>query len=176
MAVLIGILTFSACTSEAPKTQSNVASEIKVDVKKVKNDLSISIVTNFPDETNLHVTVGRPHYLKGKSELYSGDIFSEDIAVKNGKIECKCAINDKKWFDEHSGLTKASAEDFPPVSKIIDSLHIRVLFSPRRKQTEKVLQYTGKNGENLKGDGVDNTFKSFKSFSVEKSIHAKVNK
>ena len=110
----------------------NEMKEYHVDIavnEEEKRTVSVNVETNFPDGTNLHVSIGRNHYLKGKSELYSGDLFSEDLTVQNGSIYITVTINDTKWYNEYQDLVKALPNDFPPISTISDSITIRVMFS-----------------------------------------------
>jgi len=144
---------------------------VNIDVNEEDNrTLALNIKTNFPDGTNLYVSIGRNHYLKGKSELYSGNLFGEDIKVQNGSINTKVAINDFKWHSEYQDLIKALPDDFPPISKISDSVTIRIMFSPLRDQSEEILRILGKSGEFITGEGVEEHAK-FNSFSIEEDFY-----
>jgi len=115
--------------------------------------IKINISTNFPDGVNFLLSIGRTHYLKGKSEDYSGDIFSKDLTVKNRKIETIVEIDDSEWYNEHQRLVKALPDDIMPIRKISDKINIDVLFSPRRNQSADILKVLGSNGEFVSGDG-----------------------
>jgi len=124
-------------------------------INEGERKVKININTDFPDGVNFLLSIGRTHYLKGKNEAYSGDIFSKDLTVKNGKIETIVNINDTKWYNEYQELVKALPDDFSPISKISDKIDIDVLFSPRRNQSADILKILGSNGEFVTGDGAE---------------------
>jgi len=154
-------------TLEAPE-------EYKIDIYNSKvneRNLKIVVTTNFPDGTNLLLSVGRPHYLKGKNEIYSGDIFSSDFTVKRGEIETTVEIDDSKWYNEHKKLVKQLPNDIMPIKQISDEVEISVTFSPARTQSKKILDLVGEYGENLNGEGISKlgkltTFKASKKINI----------
>ena len=136
-----------------------------------KRKLEIVINTNFPDSTNLLLVIRRAHYLKGKSEKYSGELFSNDFAVEKNKIETIVEIDDSEWYSEHQRLVKLLPNDIMPISKISDDVEICVTFSPARTQTKNVLDLVGEYGEFIKGEGIDKlgkltTFKASKKINI----------
>ena len=146
--------------------------EYKIEISTRKIDqrkIDIIIETNFPDGTNLLLDVSRSHLLKGKKEKYSGDLFSEDLTVRKGKIQTKVIINDAKWYNEYQDLSKALPNDFPPITTISDEIKISVLFSPRRNQSKETLEILGENGEYINGEGLDKSL-SFSTFRVTKEL------
>lgn len=137
----------------------------KIDTREIK----ISIKTNFPDGTNLLVDVNRTHFLKGIDEKYSGDIYSKNISVINGKIETIVYIEDSNWYNEHIRLVKALPDDIKPIAKISDDITISVLFSPKRDQLDSILIVTGIDGEYVSGNGTEIKY-GFTTFRVSKDI------
>jgi Icc-related predicted phosphoesterase len=132
---------------------------LSLDVKKIApRKISITVNSNLPDSTNLLITVGRIHYIKEEQGEYSGEIYSKDIALKQGKLETTVNINDAKWYNEHQQLVNAAPENFFPISKILDSIDIEVLFSPGRDQPKEILDILGKSGENIKGTYAESEF------------------
>ncbi|MCX6233245.1 MAG: hypothetical protein NT175_00770 [Bacteroidetes bacterium] len=138
-------------------------------INEGERKVKINIKTDFPDGTNLLIDVSRTHYLKGKNEAYSGEIFSKDLMVKNGEIETIVYINDTKWYNECQEISKALPDDFPPISKISDKIEIGVLFSPRRDQSKETLEILGRNGEYIKGNGAERTM-GFTTYRVSKEL------
>ena len=134
-----------------------------------KRKVKITINTNFPNGTKLLVSIGRTHFIKGRKEAYSGDIFKEDLVVENGEIKTTVDINDSKWYNEYKGLSESLPEDFPPAEKISDKINIAVLFSPYRKQSKDVLNVLGSKGEYITGIGSEKSGKAI-FFSVSKIL------
>lgn len=132
-------------------------------------EIKINIKTDFPDGTNFLVSVGRTHFLKGKDEEYSGEIYNKDFSVNQGKIETTVKINDSKWYNEHQRLVKALPDDIQPISKISDNITISVLFSPKREQSASVLKILGVNAEYISGEGAENKYR-FTTFRVSEDI------
>ena len=146
--------------------------EYKIDIitNKIKNrNVEITINTNFPDGTKLLLSVGRKHFLKGVKDTYSGDIFSKDFFVKNGKIKTIVKIDDTKWYNEHLELVKALPNDIQPIAKISDKITISVLFTPAEKQKENVLKILGSKGEFVTGKGSEK-FGNFTIFNASKDL------
>jgi len=155
--------------------KENPTTELKeyfVDLSTVNlsaRQIKIDVKTNFPDGTNLLVTVGRTHFLKGTEDEYSGEIFNKDLTVNQGKIETTISVDDSKWYNEHQRLVKALPDEIKPISKISDNITISVLFSPKREQPNNVLNKLGVNGEYISGDGAEKKY-SFTTFNVSKDI------
>jgi len=138
-------------------------------INEGERKVKIIIKTNFPDGTNLLIDISRTHYLKGKNEAYSGEIFGKDLMVKNGEIETIVYINDTKWYNEYQEISKALPDDFPPISEISDKIKIGVLFSPRRDQSKETLEILGRNGEYIKGVGAERTM-GFITYTSSKEL------
>ncbi len=155
------------------KVTKETAKEYNVDLnirKIASRTFVVNAKTNFPDGTILLVSVGRVHYLKGRSSKYSGDLFSKDIRVKNGLISTKIIINDKKWYNEHYSKQKKLGKDLiPDIVKISKKVNFDVLFSPKRQKSEDILRILGKDGEFIKGRGIDKSY-SFNTMRVSKEI------
>jgi hypothetical protein len=143
-------------------------------VKISDNEIKISIETDFPNGTNFLVSVGRIHYLQGESEEYSGEIFDKDFSVDQGKIETIVKVNDSGWYNEHLRLVKALPNDIKPISKILESINISVLYSAARTQTNEVKKILGTRGEFITGKGVDKfgtgTAGQITTFRVSKDV------
>jgi uncharacterized protein YcfL len=142
---------------------------------EVNRKVKIIISTNFPDGTNLLLSVGRTHYLKSKSEAYSGNLFSKDFSVKHGKIETTVDINDSEWYNEHIKLVKALPNDIQPIERILDNITISVLYSAARTQSDDVVEILGERGEFVTGEGVETfgtgTAGKLTSFRVSKELN-----
>jgi hypothetical protein len=137
--------------------------------KVSEREIKISIKTDFPNGANFLVSVGRTHFLKGKEEKYSGEIYNKDFSVNQGKIETTVNIDDSKWYNEHQRLVKALPDDILPIAKISDNISISVLFSPKREQSDKVLKILGVNGEYVTGTGAEKKY-GFTTYRVSKEI------
>tara|TARA_B110000977_G_scaffold92497_1_gene122541 strand:+ start:5614 stop:6492 length:879 start_codon:yes stop_codon:yes gene_type:complete len=135
-----------------------------------KREMEININTDFPDGTNLLVSIGRTHFLKDIKDAYSGDIFSKDFSVENGKINTTVEINDYEWYNEHIRLVKALPDDIQPIAKISDNITISVLFSPGRTQQENVLEILGTKGEFVGGKGASK-FGKLTTFRISKDLN-----
>lgn len=149
--------------------------EIGISTNNVeKRKIEIIINTDFPNGTNLLVSIGRTHFLKGTKDAYSGDIFSNDFSVKNGKIKTTVEINDSEWYNEHIRLVKALPDDIKPISKISDNITISVLYSAARTQSTDVENILGTRGEFVTGKGADKfgtgTAGQITTFRVEKDL------
>ena len=149
--------------------------EIGISTNNVeKRKIEIIINTDFPNGTNLLVSIGRTHFLKGTKDAYSGDIFSNDFSVKNGKIKTTVEINDSEWYNEHISLVKALPDDIKPISKISDNITISVLYSAARTQSTDVENILGTRGEFVTGKGADKfgtgTAGQITTFRVEKDL------
>jgi len=176
---------FFACAPEQPSKQDSTAlpqvenekkeyySKIELSViKEGSRKVKINITTDFPDGVNFLVDVGRKHYLKGKSEVYFGEIFSEDLTVKNGEIETTIIIDDTNWYNKYQELRKSLPNDWPPISKISDKIDVKVLFSPRRTQSPDILKLLGTKGEFVKGDSArKHEFLDFMMYKTSKKIN-----
>ncbi len=135
-----------------------------------KREMEININTDFPDGTNLLVSIGRTHFLKDIKDAYSGDIFSKDFSVENGKINTTVEINDYEWYNEHIRLVKALPDDIQPIAKISVNITISVLFSPGRTQQENVLKILGTKGEFVGGKGASK-FGKLTTFRISKDLN-----
>jgi len=136
--------------------------------RKVK----ININTNFPDGTNLNIWVKRIYYEEGDlNTKYSGDIFTKDISVRNGKIELLVDIDDSGWYNEYYRKAEEykGVIDMPGVTHISKEIKISVLFTPKGDQPKDILETLGYNGEFIKGPGVDE-FGNFNVYRVSTSL------
>lgn len=115
--------------------------------------VKIRITSNFPDGTNLSLTILRSHYLKGKQEEYSGSLYRENFTLENGVFETVALINDSEWYNEHQRLVRALPDDIPPISKISDNIKISAMYTPAADQPQDVEKILGENGEYVYGEG-----------------------
>lgn len=146
--------------------------QIILDVIKLKSrQVRIDIQTDFPDRTNLHVWVNRTYYEKGRPDRYAGEIFSKDIAVKDGQIDLLVDIDDSGWYGEYYEKARKfkGLIDFPGIARISGNIEVSVLFSPMRNQPEDVLSVVGNKGEFIKGTGAERSG-NFTVFRVEKEL------
>jgi len=123
----------------------------KIESRKIKIDIS----TNFPDGTNLLVDVSRVYYEKGKREKYSGDIFSKDRSVENGKVQVEAYINDSKWYNKYYADAKKFGHimEYPGIGKISTNVDVWILFSTNREQRNDILKILGEKGEFISASG-----------------------
>jgi len=143
-----------------PQKEVPVGSKKNYSISISANDegdrkLKITVSTNFPDGTNLLLSIGRIHFLKGSNEAYSGGIFSEYFSVINGRIESTVTIDDSEWYNEHLRLVKALPNDIQPISRISDDITISVLYTGAKEQPNNVVKVLGTRGEYVTGEGVD---------------------
>lgn len=124
-------------------------------VKEDKRRVKIVVNTNFPNGTSLLLSIGRIHFIKGKQEAYSGEIFSNNFSVEQGKIETTVEINDSEWYNEHQRLVKDLPNDISPISKISDNITIDVLYTSVTNQPANVTKILGAKGEFVTGKGVE---------------------
>lgn len=115
--------------------------------------VNVYIETNFPDGTNMLLTIERHKYLKGKEELYSGQIYDEYFTVNESGFEKIVTIDDSEWYNEHLRLVKALPEDIMPIEKISDNIEVSVLYTAMKEQPEKVTSILGLTGEFVGGKG-----------------------
>jgi len=144
---------------------------VNLDVNKTApRNIKIDVTTDFPEGTNFHIGVVRIYNEKGSSANYSGDIFKKDIPVKSGKIHVEVPINDSLWYNKYYKDAKELGHlvDYPGIGQISPKVEVRVMFSPRRKQLDKVLKILGTNGEFISGPGAEG--RSFTTYEASKSI------
>ncbi len=154
--------------------QMEKVKEYTVDLGVTKTgprQIEIGVDTNFPNGTNLLVSVSRTYYQKAKSDPYAGEILSRDVAVTNGKINLIVNVDDRGWYSEFQGK-KNQFEGlgvFSDIERISPEVEVGVMFSPKRHQPSRVLGLLGRNAENVKGKGAKRTG-SFTTYSVSKNV------
>ena len=156
--------TLSDTNLEIKKHEKTIKQTSTAELKEYKIDISINniekrkieiiINTNFPDGTNLSVDIGRTHFLKGREDAYSGNLFSKDFSVENGEFKTTSEINDSEWYNEHIRLVKAIPDDIQPIAKISDNITIDVLYTSAANQPMKVINILGAKGEFVTGEGI----------------------
>ncbi|MDO9340606.1 MAG: hypothetical protein Q7T72_08790, partial [Bacteroidales bacterium] len=138
--------------------------------------VEINIITNFPNGTNLSLSIYRIFYVKGDTTSYIGELGDKDFSVKNGKFETIIdIINDTEWYNERQRLVKALPNDFQPISKISDKITINVMYTPAVPQPANVLEILGTRGEFVTGKGAEKfgtgTLGRLTSFSISKEFN-----
>jgi len=132
---------------------------INLEVLKTKpRELKITIKTNFPDGTLLHVTVTRDFNEEGGSETKVGDIWQEKIKVEGGNIARNVHVDDNGW------------QIFSSVTWASPSIEISVMMTPLSR-TEDILGVIGKSAEYITGQGVEKTEFGFYWFQVTKRVN-----
>ncbi|MBD3345035.1 MAG: hypothetical protein GF401_08240 [Chitinivibrionales bacterium] len=143
---------------------------LKVKKKKKSRGIDILVVTNFPDSTNLELTVARPYYQRGKDEELFGILNEEVCRVKGGRIERSYTINDGKWYykimNQNEDLGKKE-EDFARFKSISPRVKVYATYSPEIEQPLSVVNILGKNAEYVAGKGTGKIGYG-KPYSVEK--------
>ena len=141
-----------------PKIPENDKKNYEITVSatnEVGRIVKVKIESNFPDGTILTLHINRIHYLRGKNEAYTGDLFEREFTIQNGVYEAAAYIDDKPWYYEYQKLTNSMPDDFPPISKISDSIEISVLYTSAADQPANVTKILGAKGEYIKGEGVE---------------------
>jgi hypothetical protein len=165
--LLLSVLALASCNEKKEQIQ-----DFKIDVKTEelsKNNYKVNIKTNFPDNTSFNINVGRDYRRKSNTEKYAGEHYSEfSTLVKNGEINFNFIVNDQKWIGDYKTIkSKNEAIDKSltdiDFETIKDTLELTVLYTPMSETNEENLKLIGKNGEFLKGDGLENngTFNVF---------------
>jgi hypothetical protein len=168
MLLLLSIITLASCNEKKEQIQ-----EFKIDLKTEEvseNNYKVNIKTNFPENTSFTIDVQRDYKRKNSSEQYAGEHYSEFSAlVKNGEINFNFKADDSKWINDYKNYQKENGNfdktltdiDFETVK---DTLEISVLYTPMGEKNEENIVLIGKNGEFLKGDGMEKngTFNVFR--------------
>lgn len=156
--LFVSILTLLSCAEKKKQTE-----DFKIDIKTDKiseNNYKTDIETNFPDNTSFTISVSRDYKRKNSSVIYSATYYDEfSTLVKNGKINFNFTVDETKWQNEYikhqkeyGNLDKTLTDvDF---SSINDTIEINVLYTPMGEKNETNIELIGKDGENLKGDGL----------------------
>ena len=168
MLLLLSVLTLASCKEKKEQIQ-----EFKIDVKTEEvseNNYKVNIKTNFPENTSFTIDVQRDYKRKNSSEQYAGEHYSEfSTLVKNGEINFDFKADDSKWINDYKNHQKENGSfdktltdiDFETIK---DTLEISVLYTPMGEKNEENIELIGKNGEFLKGDGMEKngTFNVFR--------------
>lgn len=159
MLLLISILALVSCKEKKEQIQ-----EFKIDVKTeevTENNTKVNIKTNFPENTSFKIDVKRDYKRKNSTEQYAGEHYSAfSTLVKNGEINFDFKVDDSKWINGYKNYQKENGSfdktltdiDFGTIK---DTLEISVLYTPMGEKNEENLELIGKNGEFLKGDGME---------------------
>ena len=123
-------------------------------VPTAEKQIKVNIETDFPDGTNLLLSIYRIYYQKGDTTKYSGDLGEVRFSTKEGKYETLITLNDEKWYYEYQDLARSLPNDFPPIAKISDIITIDVLYTAATPQPSTVKVILGERGEYVTGKGV----------------------
>ncbi|SOU86773.1 hypothetical protein [Tenacibaculum dicentrarchi] len=172
-------VTLFSCKTKNKKETVSKNYEIQITTKDIsKDEVDVNIKTNFPDKTSFTVTASRDYTRKNNNEQYAGQLaYLYNESQKNGQISFKIKVDDKKWINEYNDIKKQNQEfdnSLTEIEKIKDSIEINVLYTPKGKQSQKVIEELGVNGENIKGKGLEKVG-DFYIFEKSIKIHSKVN-
>jgi hypothetical protein len=129
--------------------------------------LNVRVATDFPDGTNLNVGVGRTHWVRGNDEAYSGHLHGADLAVKHGAVSFTTQLDDARWIRTHEEFVKIDVR--APIERISDEIEISVLYTPNNEQPASVVAVLGEAGENVAGEGADDTM-GFVVYEARKTL------
>ena len=114
------------------ETTPSKLKEYKIDISAInigESKVKINIATNFPDGTNLFLSIYRIYFVKGDTETYTGDLGEKVFSVKNGQFETIMTISDTEWYNRYQKVVKSIPNDFPPISKISENIFIDVMYT-----------------------------------------------
>jgi hypothetical protein len=143
---------FKRRRASAVKHEYNISIEAELRAAGV---LLVHVVTDFPDKTIMNVGIGRDHWQQGKADTYSGELYRSDLPVEDGAITFSANLDDANWIKEHEELVGIGIA--APIAKISNEIEVSVLYSPMREQPESVVAILGEDGENVSGEGADDT-------------------
>lgn len=150
----------------ATATKRDYTASIEAELS-ARGVLDVRVATDFPDGTILDVGVGRTHWVRGSDEAYSGELHGADLAVENGAVSFTTQLDDARWIREHEELVEIDV--VAPIERISDEIEISVLYTPMNEQPASVVAVLGEAGENVAGEGADDTM-GFVVYRVEKSL------
>lgn len=186
LTAITAVLLLTSCNQNA-ETKNEVATEKiaftpNVDITTENtsgNEIKATIKTNFPENTSLTITASRDYKRKDRDEQYAADLYySFSSIVKDGQITFNFNPNNNSWIDEYEVLRKQNGEFDKTLTEINrksikDTIEITVLFTPKGKQPESVINVLGANGENLNGDEVETNNGGFKVYDKKIKIYHK---
>lgn len=112
--------------------------------------ISVDVTTDLPNGTNLLVTVRRSYWeRKDKESEYAGEIYSEDLPVKDGKVSVDVDVVDSIWVKAHA----EKKDQFTPlglwdeIGEVSPKIEVWVLYSSMRDQPDSVQKILGAKGE-----------------------------
>ncbi len=152
------------------KTQNKIAYHIDLNVTKTASrTINVEAATNFPDGSKFLVSVDREYHTKGDPQTYAGEIFDQDIAVRDGKVRVQVEVSDARWYREYQEKARSLPDLFTPIKTKSEEVRIRVLFSPMRSQPKSVLAVTGERGAYIRGPDAE-TSGDLTVYFVEKTV------
>ncbi len=180
--VILSILVLVSCNTQTQQQEKKeeikfqLPDEMKIDIQTENlndNIIKVSVITNFPDSTNFTIDAGRPYKRVNDNADYNGELYYQySVYSINGKIDFQIQVDDKKWLDEFEKFKKMDSK-IKNIKNIQDSIEINVLYTPKGNQTAANQSILGKNGENIKGKGVEKT-SDFYTFSSTKKLKYKI--
>lgn len=151
-------ITVKRIDEEVKEIPDTRIKEYKIEISAIdagENRVNINVKTNFPDGTNMSLSIYRIFYAKGDTTSYIGELGDKDFSVSNGKFETSLTINDGVWYNERQRLVKNLPSDFAPISKISDKLTINVSYTAVKEQPANVSKILGTRGEFVTGNGAE---------------------
>jgi hypothetical protein len=180
------ILLLTSCNQNAETKNENAIEKVaftpKVDITTENtsdNEIKATIKTNFPENTSLTITASRDYKRKERDEQYAADLYySYSSIVKNGQVTFNFNPNDNSWIEKYEELRKQNGEFDKTLTEINrksikDTIEINVLFTPKGKQPESVINVLGANGDNLNGDEVETNNGGFKIYDKKIKFYHK---
>lgn len=189
LTAITAVLLLTSCNQNA-ETKNEVATEKiaftpNVDITTENtsgNEIKVTIKTNFPENTSLTITASRDYKRKDSDEQYAADLYySFSSIVKDGQINFNFNPNNNSWIDEYEELRKQIGEFDKTMTEINrksikDTIEISVLYTPKGKQPENVVNVLGVNGENLNGEEVETNNRGFKVYNKKIKFYNKFQK
>lgn len=186
LTAITAVLLLTSCNQNA-ETKNGVATEkiaftpnVYITTENTSgNEIKATIKTNFPENTSLTITASRDYKRKDRDEQYAADLYySFSSIVKDGQITFNFNPNNNSWIDEYEALRKQNGEFDKTLTEINrksikDTIEITVLFTPKGKQPESVINVLGANGENLNGDEVETNNGGFKVYDKKIKFYHK---
>ncbi|MCH8306346.1 MAG: hypothetical protein IIB94_14635 [Candidatus Marinimicrobia bacterium] len=148
---------------------------ITLDTDVKGRTLSINVKTNLPDGAKILIGVKRIYWQNGEDAKYSGEIYSQDIAVKDGRIKVTTKIDDFRWKLEYKEkqIQFKQLNLFTGIRKVSPKIDVSAMFSPRRNRGNSVLDILGKDGEFMSGKNIQNSY-GFNILEATKEIKIRV--
>lgn len=169
--VTVGILTlgFSLSGDNSPN-DAHVVKEVKKDIEELntptqelwildvshsieKNKLTLTGITNLPQDSILQINIIRKYRDVGDYSEYFGEIVSQEVIVSNNEFTANIILNDAPWFSRVKELDALRNISFEWIS---DNIQTNIVFDPSYvSQPVEVKLKVGGKGEQLSGSLMD---------------------